>query len=192
MKLHPLMAKAATEMTTVVRAVKPDQLDAPTPCSEYDVRALVTHLLFWGPALEGAARKRPAPRDPSAEQKRDLTGGDWQARYVRQVDALVDAWADPAAWEGTSSIGRGELPASAYGAMTFVELVFHAWDLARATGQDFHCDDDVAEAIYQVMSRMGEMGRSMGAFGDEVAVPESALPLDRALGLAGRDPDWPA
>jgi len=55
------IARAAARFTEIVHNVKPDQLTNPTPCTDYDVRALLNHLLFWGPSLTGAARKELVP-----------------------------------------------------------------------------------------------------------------------------------
>jgi len=184
------MAKAAAQIVGIGHEVKPEQLTAPTPCQDYDVRALVNHVLYWLPVLELAARKQPIPTDRPAQGEQDLTEGDWRTLLAEWVQRLATAWADPAAWQGTTSMGGGEFPSSMAGSMTLVELVLHGWDLARATGQPFDCGDDVAEATYRLLAQMAEKGRAMGAFGPEVAVPESAPPLRRALGAAGRDPDW--
>lgn len=54
MQGHTLVAMAATPMVATVRTITTEQLGAPTPCSEYDVRRLINHLLYWGPLLEGA------------------------------------------------------------------------------------------------------------------------------------------
>ncbi|HEY0805724.1 MAG TPA: maleylpyruvate isomerase N-terminal domain-containing protein, partial [Pseudonocardiaceae bacterium] len=62
----PLIARAAAPFVDVVRDIKPDQLTARTPCTDYSVRDLVNHLLIWGPPLEGAARKEFVPPLPSA------------------------------------------------------------------------------------------------------------------------------
>ena len=43
--LHPLMAGAAAEAARIARSVRPEQLDGPTPCAEFDTRALVKHYL---------------------------------------------------------------------------------------------------------------------------------------------------
>ena len=58
MELHEMMAKAGVSVVEVARNVKPDQLTAPTPCPDWDVRALINHLMFWSAfRSELAARK---------------------------------------------------------------------------------------------------------------------------------------
>lgn len=164
-----------------------DSLDAPTPCAGWDVRALVNHLLHWGPALAAAARKEALA--PGAEV--DRTGGDWRALLRAQVDATAAAWSEPAAWEGSTRMGGPmELPADLVGGMVLGELVLHGWDLARASGVDPHWDDTLVLRVYDEIARSADMGRQMGVYAAEVPVPASASPLARALGLSGRDPAW--
>ncbi|MGH3683226.1 MAG: maleylpyruvate isomerase N-terminal domain-containing protein, partial [Natronosporangium sp.] len=45
---HSLIGQAAAPTVAIVRAIRADQLAAPTPCQEYDVRRLLNHLLYWG------------------------------------------------------------------------------------------------------------------------------------------------
>src|SRR3954452_24186178 len=42
---RPAFAGAVALAVDTAAAVRPDQLDRPTPCQEYDVRALLGHLL---------------------------------------------------------------------------------------------------------------------------------------------------
>lgn len=187
-----LMTEAAAVTVDLARGVKPDQFDATTPCSEYNVRALANHLSWVALISAHAARKLPHPTDGSHDRDADHTDGDWATRFAKQVDDLLAAWAGSGAWQGVTTLGSPrEFPAEMAGAITLCDLVLHGWDLARATGQPFHCSVDVAEATYQVVAGMAEQGRTMGAFGAEVPVPASAPALDRALGISGRDPQWP-
>jgi uncharacterized protein (TIGR03086 family) len=189
MELHPLMARAAAEMKDISGAVRSDQLGCATPCREYDVRALLNHLMFWAPVLTRAGRKQSVLSGRDAGEL-DFTEGDWQTSYAAQLDDLAAAWGAAGAWEGTTRMTGPDIPASFAGTMTLVELLLHGWDLAVATGQDFHCDEDITAAAYQAISQMAEKGRAMGAFGNEVSVPDSASLLDRVLGVSGRDPNW--
>lgn len=61
-------------MAAVTRTITDDQLAQKTPCREYDVRALVNHLLFWGPSLAGGGRKMSVPQPATAESDVDLAG----------------------------------------------------------------------------------------------------------------------
>ncbi|SFB13984.1 TIGR03086 family protein [Amycolatopsis marina] len=186
-----LTARAATPLLEIIRNIKPDQLDAPTPCAEYDVRRLLNHLLFWGPSLEGAARKETVPPPAESDSAVDLTGGDWAADVETQLNRIVDAWSKPRAWAGTTHMGGPtELPAALVGGMVLSELVVHGWDLAKATGQHLVVADDVAGEVHKEVTKTATLGREMGAYGPEVPVPASSSTVDRVLGLTGRDPAW--
>jgi uncharacterized protein (TIGR03086 family) len=192
MELHEMMAKAAAATVEVTRNVKPDQLDAPTPCPGWDVRALVNHLMFWSAfRSELAARKQTAPADDPITEETDFTGDpDWAATLESRLATVTAAWGEPGATEGETGLAGGSMPASLIATMMVGELVLHGWDLARATGQRLVVDEAVAEAVHGMVATMAPQGREMGVFGAEVEVPAGAPPLDRVLGLSGRDPAW--
>ena len=85
---------------------------------------------------------------------------------------------------------RVDLPGAVAGRIVLDELVVHGWDVARATGQSFEPDDDhVAEVEATVTQFRGDnTGEVPGLFGPTIAVPANATPLERLLGLTGRDP----
>lgn len=186
-----LLVRAAAPLVEIIRNIKPDQLRARTPCAEYDVRRLVHHLLFWGPSLEGAARKEIVPPPATAETDLDLTGGDWAADLEAHVERTAAAWSQPAAWQGVTFMGGPtELPAALVGEMVVGELVVHGWDLARATGQSPTWEDDLLAFVHEEVANTAEQGRQMGIYGPEVTVSPSSSTLDRTLALTGRNPAW--
>ncbi|GAA2637355.1 TIGR03086 family metal-binding protein [Dactylosporangium fulvum] len=186
MEKHLLLVRAAPVTRQIVTALDDADLAAPTPCAGWDVRALVEHLLHWGPSLEGAAHKASVP--PGAAD----AGDDWRKALLGQYDRLADAWGAPAAWEGTTYMGPTELPADLVGGMVLGEFVLHGWDLARAAGQAPAWDDEVLTALHAEVARSADQARSMGVYGAEVPVPETAPLLARVLGLSGRNPSWTA
>jgi uncharacterized protein (TIGR03086 family) len=170
-------------------AASAEDLTAPTPCSGYDVRGLLNHLLYWGPVLAAAGKHEPyAP--VTSEGEAGLVNGDWLANLREQTGALVEAFEPATAWTGTVTFGSGELPASMMGDMVLGEFVLHGWDLARASGAAWTCPDDAAVAVLAAVVEMGPQARAMGVYGPEVPVGSAAPVLDRALGAAGRDPAW--
>jgi uncharacterized protein (TIGR03086 family) len=175
--LTELIGLAVPPTVAVVRGVKPDQVDDPTPCRDWTVGQLIDHLLEWGPGLVAAGRKG----DP-------VPGGDLEAVY----DDLVAAWSDPAAWQGTTRVGGPQdLPAPMIGGMVLAEVVVHGWDLARATGQDVDWDAGLLAVVHREIAATADMGRDMGVYGPAVPVSGDSH-LARALGLTGRDPGWTA
>jgi uncharacterized protein (TIGR03086 family) len=187
------LSDATEAMAAVVRTITDDQLSNKTPCTEYDVRALVNHLLFWGPSLAGAGRKEPVPQPAATEAEVDLAAGDWRGRLLALLEDITSSWAPPSAWEGETSMGTPHmLPAPVMGDMIVGELAVHGWDLAVATGQRLELPADLVAHLYETMSAGVEQGREMGMYGPQVAVPANAPTLDRILGLTGRDPPGPS
>jgi uncharacterized protein (TIGR03086 family) len=184
-----LMADAAAPFATLTRAAARTDLDAPTPCAGWDLRALVDHLLYWAPVLAAAGTRAgtapPAPTGTGA----DLVVDGWPATLVAAVADVAQAWSVPVAWEGTVSLGgSAPLPAGLVGGMALGELVVHGWDLARTVGVDVQWPPPVTAAALEAVRGTAEQGRQTGAFGPEVPVPADAPALHRALGSAGRDP----
>src|SRR5688572_25969424 len=137
MQLDAILTKSITEAAAVVRGVKPDQLAAPTPCADWDVRALTNHLLQVVGALHLAGRRRSVP---DAMWGRDLMSEGWADRFEDEGRAAEAAWAQPGAWDGMVGMGGAEMPAPLIATMFASDLAIHGWDLARATGQEHHCD----------------------------------------------------
>lgn len=195
MKLHPLMASAAKSAADVARGVRPEQLELPTPCAEYDVRALVNHLVVWTAFVSEHSARKESLTDPTLlDPDRDFTGGDWARDYAAQLDRAVAAWGEPGAGEGMTTMGGHDpqMPAEVIAELLFGELVLHGWDLAQATGQRLNVTEEVAEAVHAGVARWDGQAREMKLFGDPVEVPSTASRLDQALGLSGRDPGWRA
>ncbi|MEU6072233.1 TIGR03086 family metal-binding protein [Micromonospora sp. NPDC047074] len=186
-KISELLAAAAPRAVAVVRRVSDDQLELPTPCSEYAVRDLLNHLYDVVVNFQALA----ARRQPEWAEKPDHLAEGWRDRFEAETAKLVEAWSDPAALEGVSP-GMG-LPQETVGAMVLLDVTVHAWDLAVATGQPFRPAPEVLPPLYDLVEQMGAAARESGVFGEPVGTSPSGAPeIDRLLALTGRDPGWSA
>jgi uncharacterized protein (TIGR03086 family) len=182
--MNALMERAATPTLAVLRGIATEQLDAPTPCRDFTVRALISHLLQWGPMLVAAGHKQIG--GPASEE----VGDGWLLSLEAQTADLVAAWSRPEAWQGSSPMGGPSMPAPTVGGLVLGELVVHGWDLARATGQSVSWPDDVVTRAYAAAEETAEQGRAMGMYGPAIALPAESSTMDRLLGVTGRDPQW--
>ncbi|AVV43328.1 TIGR03086 family metal-binding protein [Streptomyces sp. ID05-04B] len=182
----------AAVVARLAEAVRDDQLDDGTPCDGCAVRNLLGHLTGLAVAFRDAARgdlglTTDTPPDAAAPD----VGPGWREELAKALDALAEAWRDPAAWTGMTRAGGVDLPGAVAGAVAADELVIHGWDLARATGQAYAPDPAALAAAYAFLAGAVDPATGNGVFGPVVPVPDDAPLLDRALGLSGRDPGGP-
>ena len=159
--------------------------DAPTPVAQWRARDVVGHLTTWLPALVASGCEVRLDPVPSAEE--DPVGA-W-AGLDGQLRSLLD---DPATEEVVfehEHIGRMPLPQMLDQFFTS-DVVFHTWDLARATGQDDRLDEAYLAEALAGMQAHAEMIRSSGQFGEQQPVPEDASVQERFFAFIGRDPRW--
>jgi uncharacterized protein (TIGR03086 family) len=185
-----LMAAAAAETARiVVDAANTKNLEQTTPCTDWELRTLLNHTILW----TSYSAERRAYGESVAEElmSRDFTAEPGYAQaYQAQIARAVQAWSDPEAWQRELGVMGSTTPAADVAAMLIAEMVLHGWDVARATGQDYHCDDEVARAVLNTVEAQGDLFRQYQGFAAVVPVPDDATAFDRALALSGRDPQW--
>ncbi|MEU4098940.1 TIGR03086 family metal-binding protein [Streptomyces sp. NPDC026673] len=195
MTRHPDLRPAARDVRGLLERVADRQLDAPTPCPDYTVAQLIGHIAGFCAGFRDAARKDFGPTtdsDPGAFVPEPPA--DWRDLLPVLLGEMSDAWCGAQAWEGETVAGGVTLPAAAAGRFALNELLVHGWDLARATGQDYGPAEPGLRAAITLLSDVraasGDAADGSGPFGRPVPVPAAAPPLDRLLGLTGRDPAW--
>ncbi len=173
--------RAATDRAMAVAdAVRPEQFESPTPCTEWTVAQVIDHLVGGTEYLLSAAHGR----DPARQV--NVTSADFR----RGVTDVLEALALPGATERTCISPLGfEWPVSQAVAGTFMDVLIHTWDLAHATGQDEKLDPTLVEACAAMfLPEMPERGRAAGIIGPAVEVGDDASPQDRLLAAMGRHP----
>ena len=183
------MTAAADAASRVVSNVRPGQFADPTPCTEWDVRGLLNHLILW----TSYSLERRAHGESVAQELMDkdfAAEPDFSADYRRQLDRALAAWADPAVWDRELTVMGSATPASDVAALIIAEMVLHGWDLAAATGQSYTVGDKAAEAALTAVAANAELFRQYKGFAEPVSVAADAPVLDRVLALSGRDPAW--
>ncbi|MFI9718970.1 TIGR03086 family metal-binding protein [Streptomyces sp. NPDC052396] len=195
--MTPDLRPATSVLAELVRGVRDNQLDAPTPCGGLTVAELLDHIDSLCMAFTAAGTREfrtDGGRAPVPDASR--LGTDWRDRLPARLDELAQAWRPSIAWVGTTQIGGGELPAQAAGASAVDEVVVHGWELAVATGQPFPGGDpsltEALETAYDWVRSVVEQNPdgSPGLFGPPLPVPDHAPLLDQLLGLTGRYPGW--
>jgi uncharacterized protein (TIGR03086 family) len=185
---RPLHRRAIAQTGSVVAAVKAAQLGLPTPCPEYDVRTLLSHIVgglnrvaIMGEG--GEALARPARAD-------GVPDDGWSAAYRAAAARAEAAWADDARLDALVEVPWGKVPGRFALAGYIQEVLTHGWDLAQATAQPTEGDPELAlwalanaKRILPPEPRGGEI-----PVGPVVAIPADAAPYAQLAAWLGRRP----
>lgn len=179
-----LLESVLAQDAGLIAGVRDEQWGRPTPCPDYDVRALVNHIVGWLQAFAAGVGDRAHEGDPAAFTT-EAPVEDFRAAAAD----LVSGWRNVAP-DSPVRIASSEVPQEMAYAMTVMEYVTHGCDLALATGQAVPFGDDVLTTTLDLArTTLPPEYRGEGkAFGDEVPVADDAPPLDRLLGFMGRAP----
>jgi uncharacterized protein (TIGR03086 family) len=151
---RPLYDGALSWALGTVRAIRPEQLTAATPCSELDVRGLLAHLVATVNRATAVGRGVDATTVPWSVPQ--APGDNWAGAYEEAIDAMWAVWRDRPGSERLDRTVRapfGEVPGRAALMAYTSETLVHGWDLAVATGQDAEADPAVVGPVLAVMQR---------------------------------------
>ncbi|MBA2597640.1 MAG: TIGR03086 family metal-binding protein [Chloroflexota bacterium] len=168
---------------TVLREVRPEQMTLPTVNDGWDVRELLNHLVRGNRWTVENLRTGGAPR-PTADLIGDRAPLD---AYAESAEAMIAAFQEPGALGRTVQMPFGEMPGAGLAAFRFNDLLAHAWDLAKATGQNTDLAPELCEiALAASRQRLEGRDRAQSPFKDEVSVPAEACAADRLAGYLGK------
>ncbi|MBV9119705.1 MAG: TIGR03086 family protein [Chloroflexi bacterium] len=175
------LSSAAAALVNTTQGIRADQFGQTTPCGDWTVQELMNHLTgsleYFAAAAEGKKVDiKPAP----------AAGFDETVQRLQQsAQAMAGAWSKPAPPEPEGASGGG-MPRSALAAIAASETLTHAWDLARATGQQSPARDLKLGDLLGTMQQTLKPEARQPAFGPEQKAPEGCPDIDRLAAFLGR------
>jgi len=172
----------------LVAAIRPDQWAEPTPCTKWDVRTLVGHLVsgnqLFADLLNGATTVEEFRRAAA----RDVLGDDPARAFHDAGQALRAAFRVPGALDRPVTVPFGTVPGVVALHLRLTEILVHGWDLARATAQQAVFDDAVIEQELEFSGpALAQLPPDRSPFAPSLDVSADAPALDRLAALLGRD-----
>jgi uncharacterized protein (TIGR03086 family) len=182
--LLPSLSQAFDHAAQVVRGVRPEDLDKPTPCRDWDVRTLVSH--FAGVVVNmgrGAAGEALLPPDRAF-----VVGDDLADRFRADADRTLAAWRAQGL-EGEVDVGAGPMPATVAAGVNLLDTATHTWDLAKATGQPAELPDDLAATVLEAAHGITSPElREVVGIDPPLPVADDASPTAKLVAYMGRRP----
>ncbi|HEY3502721.1 MAG TPA: TIGR03086 family metal-binding protein [Actinocatenispora sp.] len=166
--LIPLAARAHTSSAV------------PTPCEEYTVDQLGTHLMT---VLNRGVRAG------NGYNTATVLLGSWEA-FEETAATLSTVWSSPAAWNGEADFYGSKQRRGFIGSVMVMELVVHGWDLARALDTPYMVEDDLVATSLAAARENDALGaRDFGAFRPQRDSTQIGT-IDHLIAFTGRDVHW--
>jgi uncharacterized protein (TIGR03086 family) len=180
-----VLDSAVTWTHDCLQLARNSPLDVPTPCADWDLGQLLTHMEDSLVALAEAAEHGDVPmrepvlhtgRGPSVDRVIQLGCGTRAAWHGRVTSAPISIRDLRLGRDTTVLVGA-------------LEVAVHGWDVARATGQERRMPEDLAVRLYDVARTVVTPGERGTRFGPAIEVPASAPTSTRLLAHLGRRQD---
>jgi uncharacterized protein (TIGR03086 family) len=191
MELFPAFEQAVASTAEIVKATPAGRMGAPTPCTEWDARALLNHMIgtLWvAEALFGDQAPR-YPMAPGGLPPGDLAGDDPAAAYAEAAAAALAAAGAGDALTRVHVTLLGEMPGPALAGFTTLDILVHGWDLATATGQPADLDGRLAAHVLGFAEQALSTPESRALrIGPAVPAAAGAPVTSRLVAFLGRQP----
>ncbi|MEU8527785.1 TIGR03086 family metal-binding protein [Streptomyces sp. NPDC048629] len=183
---RPVLLSALDQLEKLAARLDPARLDRPTPCTEYDLRALLGHTLGAVHRIAYVGEGGRGMDLPAAAGA--IEDADWGGAFGRSRDRLAAAWADAAKLDREVEVPWGRVPGRVALSGYVMEVVTHTWDIAQVIDPEGELDEElghmalgIAQKVLPAAPRGGEL-----PFGDVQPVPADADVHTRLAGWLGR------
>ncbi|HVD52843.1 MAG TPA: TIGR03086 family metal-binding protein [Propionibacteriaceae bacterium] len=166
-----------------------DDWSAPTPCTDWDVRVLVNHVVgedrWTKPLVDGKTIEEVGDAFDG-----DLLGEDPKVMARAAADEALTAVAERLPAGGKVHLSYGEEDIEEYIRQLVADHLIHGWDLAVATGQHRTLDPELVAEVAAWFRDREDGYRAGGSIAERPASAKGGDPQSDLLIAFGRDPDW--
>ncbi len=185
MDILELHDRALDQVGEIIDNVKPDQLEAKTPCPDWSLRELLAHIINgniqWSPDGGGPFASVGLPDDIDA-----VLGDDFASAYDDSAELNSKAWNRSGVINRSFDTPPGPIRASERIKAHMAELLSHGWDVAKSTHQVPHFDDEVVGVTMDYAQENMPAERDGKFFGNVQKTGDDAQPIDRLVAFMGR------
>lgn len=182
---HELFVPACRAFGGTLAAAGSDDWARPTPCTDWDVRALTNHLVsenVWvAPLLGGATIAEVGDQFDG-----DLLGADPYSAWSTSADAAIAAVEALADLDQPVHLSHGDEAARHYLDQLASDNVIHRWDLAVGLGQDPTLDPEMVDVVAIWFEDQMQSYLDAGVIDPPLDVPADADPQTSLLAMFGR------
>src|ERR1019366_571351 len=154
------LAEAQSAARIVLAGVSSDQLAASSPCAEWDVAAIIDHLVgaqYW---FVQAISASSTPGDGAVK----ASSGDYRAAFDEAAGSVMGALSEDGFATRTVELPFGTFSGAQFIDFASLETLAHAWDVARATSQNTDLAPVAAVHLLEVArTTMSDDGRGPDA-----------------------------
>ncbi|MEY2424984.1 MAG: hypothetical protein QOI61_556, partial [Actinomycetota bacterium] len=140
------LERAIAVAKQVLAGVSNEDLDKPTPCASWDVRAVLNHVIggqdFFVNAVTGESPN-------IVEGGTDFASGEYRLAFDEGSAAALAAFGAPGVLEKTLNMPWGAMPGGAVMGLAATDVLTHSWDLAKATGQSTDLDPELSAQLLE-------------------------------------------
>ncbi len=176
--------QSIAEFHQVLAAVSPDQLTDATPCASFNISQLIDHTIGTQSMIVDALQGKPFNMTAV-----EVAPGEKVATFDRAAADAVAELNREGAMEKTVTLPFGTFSGAQLMGLGVLDTFQHAWDLAKAAGQNTDLAPEFAAALMgPAVAHMAHAprGEEPAPYGPEQTAPAGASAADRLAAFLGR------
>lgn len=184
------LEEAESRLRELTSGLTEADLGRPTPCTEWDVRALVSHTIGAMEMYAAWADGGPAPDFEAMMSGRDVLAGDPHGAVFASCARSQRAWSQPGVLQRDLATPWGPMSGERVASQSTLSTLVHGWDLAASLGVDAELPQHLLDLSWGFAEGLVPALREVGVVAAPVEVGEGATATERLLAFLGRDPGY--
>ena len=184
-KIGDCYIRSIASTARIIDSVDESQWSNSTPCSEWDVKDVVNHLVYenrWMVALfEGQTIAEVGDRFDG-----DLVGDDPKNVYRESAAEVLAILRQDDAMSRTCQISSGPVTGAEYASQLFLDTLVHGWDISVGAEAPAALDPELVDACIPLAETTAAYAAGSGSFAESVPVNSDTDPQTRLLAILGR------